>query len=266
MGKTLKHTESPFNYDVIHFESDEVSLNYSLHRCFNSRLFDLPSMYICSYDYILPLWIAESDIRGKLPETISVGDTIVKSPYSGNFYHIEDYERKVLIDEELFFILKIFQLTGVKTINMSFSQEKLQKRRIDGDMNMRTEDINNISVNSQLSISNQLNEQLKRISDCQFSVKNEYSSKDYDDAVSFAEQHNLLHNRIINTCLSLRNPKENSMVCHLNEQDCFTHETNKVLDVAFKLSAMSEVFSLDANFHSATDYRYSVNLQVDADF
>lgn len=236
---------------VVRIERDELARNFKFRD---------------NADYVQDISIVSVEDISKyseLPQKASIGDTFIQSPFDPSIYWpLEKFEFNIICQKAAKMV-EIAQLLGVAHYEYSAILETLQEKKIDFEADGKYK-----MVSSGIKITD---EERKRTEN-KYHGKNDFlglsrpSEEEYQQAIELAKIYCLYNETDVNTLIKLRDPQKRNLQTHYDIQFDSTSEANRLLDIAFNLNIMPNVFNLSASFHESTKYVKKINIHFVLDF
>jgi len=239
-----------FPQKVLRIENDLFAENFS-DREEAEKINDID---VCSYETELPEIIE----KFCLPPDISIGDTLVRSPYDKETYwHIEDYEDKVA-REKASIILQIAQLLGANHYSYNSHLKSMEERcsEFNADGTYKVVDVS-------VDVKKKEEEIIKGAytdADDFPNAPERPSQEEFNEAMSLAKVSGLLGEPDVKALLKVCDPSKRNRLGQRKVIFSASTEANKALDIAFKLNVMKDVFKLNAGFHNSTKFVKSMQM------
>ena len=244
--------------DIIVLQHDELAYHPERYDEYEPEHYD--NIDVCSIEEDLPCLIDNNISFYPDSSRLSAGDTFVRSPYDPNIYlnvaEVKDY----IIQEKCRCLFDIARNLGAKEMMGSFCVEQVTVREWCASAKGSIK-LSNCDVNVKRTEEDKLN---KKFSLHTTSTGKNISIEDWKRAKDKAKAYNLITDPTVRNMLDAMNPNGNGGNHDLSQDISFSMsaETNKLLDIAFKLNAMAKVFNLSAEFHSSTKYRYEIIVNI----
>lgn len=248
--------------DVIVLQHDELAYHPERYREYAPEYFD--NIDVCSLEYDLPVLNENKISLYPCNTTPSAGDIYARSPYESNsyisIYALKDY----IIQQKFTCLFDIARNLGAKAMQGSFSVENAQFREWDASAKIKYK-----LIDCEASVKREEENNLNKKYVIESTSKGKkITQEDWLRAKNKAERYNLIADPTVKNMLNALNPLENGGNHDLTQHITFSmsDETNKSLDIAFKLNSVTGIFNLSTDFHSSTHYRYVTIVKIDYEF
>ena len=245
--------------DVIVLQHDELAFHPERYPEYASEYFDNIDVYSLEYD--LPS-LRENNISFYPCDTTpSAGDTFVRSPFEPNVYVSISALKDYIIQQKCTCLFDIARSLGAKEMKGTFTVEQVNSREWDASAKVKCKLVK-CDTSVKREEENKLNSKFVIEST---SKGKSITIEDWERAKKKAELYNLIDDPTVKNMLNALNPLENGGNHDLTQHISFSMsaETNKSLDIAFNLCSTIGLFTLSADFHSSTKYRYETVVKID---
>lgn len=243
----------PLTSPVIHVTSDERSRNYTWGEDRKHEKLD-PKVKIISVDDL-------SRYSGQVyfPKDTAEGSVLVRHPFEPDTY-INANDAATSIKQSKFFkISEIAQLLGALNYEIDAIWEEVSERKLDAG--------GKVSYKAVKAETNIMNE-VRQSDNMQFALQATYdgvraiSQESLAEAERRARMYGLWEDGAISSLIRQRDPKCENFNADIRYCFELTSEINTLLDAAFSLNVMDDVFSLDASAKRAMSRREKIRVRM----
>lgn len=246
------HKELQLTGEVVYVTSDEHSRNW----IYNPKSEKVSKRI---------QWLSIDDVPNirkesewQLPSRIYEGDVLIRHPYDADRYIQAEKASYEIRRSKYLKITEIAQKLGATGCVIKEALENIEERKfsVEGDVTYE--------IKSGLNITH--DKSLKETMGIKFENKfdgiERISQRSYEDAITLAEKYNLWEDEEIRSLINMRNPNQENLLRNRTLTFDMTREANERLDIAFSLTALPGVFSIDAPLKRTLIQRESIKLEI----
>lgn len=183
---------------------------------------------------------------GILPSYATIGQTFLQSPYGEKeYFTIDDYEIAIM-NKKAHHIEMLAAMLGATHSEYKIHLTSCQRRSLDAALKTKIT-TTKIDANYKEEVENNINHSIQVESDYRGIIP---TAEDYEQALLYIKEHNLINDASAQDILTFRNPNKinTNFVSKRNVSIQLCQELNKNMDFAAQLCSMDGVINIDADF------------------